>query len=259
MCVKNNMNPVPKLVFIIPYRDREQQRDFFKRHMTYILEDIPDYKIFFIEQNDNRAFNRGALKNIGFLAMKNMYPNDYLNITFVFNDVDTMPYTKGVLNYETVPGTIKHFYGFKFALGGIFSIKGSDFERINGFPNFWAWGFEDNLINKRALLSGIAIDRSKFYPISDKNIMHLSDGLVRNVNRTDFDAYMKDTKEGLNSISNIAYSILDGELTILVNLFNTGREENVTTKKLYDLTTGPAPFKPNFRRGAKIGMYGLHR
>lgn len=259
MCVKNNMNPVPKLVFIIPYRDREQQRDFFKRHMTYILEDIPDYKIFFVEQNDNRAFNRGALKNIGFLAIKNMYPNDYQNITFVFNDVDTMPYTKGFLNYETVLGTIKHFYGFKFALGGIFSIKGSDFERINGFPNFWAWGFEDNLINKRALLSGIVIDRSNFYPISDKNIMHLSDGLVRNVNRTDFDAYMKDTKEGLNSISNIAYSILDGELTILVNLFYTGREENVTTKKLYDLTTGPAPFKPNFRRGAKIGMYGLHR
>jgi hypothetical protein len=88
--------------------------------------------------------------------------------------------------------------------------------------------------------------------------MHLSDGLVRNVNRTDFDAYMKDTKEGINSISNIAYSILDSELTILVNLFYTGREENVTTKKQYDLTTGPAPFKPNFRRGAKIGMIGLH-
>jgi hypothetical protein len=226
--------------------------------MTYILEDIPDYKIFFVEQNDNRSFNRGALKNIGFLAMKNMYPDDYKNITFVFNDVDTMPYTKGFLNYETVPGTIKHFYGFKFALGGIFSIKGSDFERINGFPNFWAWGFEDNLINKRALLSGISIDRSHFYPISDKNIMHLSDGLVRNVNRTDFDAYMKDTKEGINSISNIAYSILDSELTILLNLFYTGREENVTTKKQYDLTTGPAPFKPNFRRGAKIGMFGLH-
>jgi len=251
------MNPVPKLVFIIPYRDREQQRDFFKRHMTYILEDIPDYKIFFVEQNDNREFNRGALKNIGFLAMKNMYPNDYKNITFIFNDVDTMPYTKGFLNYDTVPGIIKHFYGFKFALGGIFSIKGSDFERINGFPNFWAWGFEDNLINKRALLSGILIDRSHFYPISDKNIMHLSDGLIRSVNRTDFDAYMKDTSEGLNAISNIAYIVLANECTILVNSFNTGREENISTKKQHDLTTGPAPFKSNLRRGAKIGMFPL--
>jgi hypothetical protein len=228
-------------------------------NMTYILEDIPknDYKIFFVEQNDNRAFNRGALKNIGFLAMKTLYPNDYNNITFVFNDVDTMPYTKGFLNYETVPGIIRHFYGFKFALGGIFSIKGSDFERINGFPNFWAWGFEDNLINKRASIHGIFIDRSTFYPISDKNIMHLSDGLVKNVNRTDFDAYMKDTTEGLNSISNINYTVIDIEFTILVNSFNTGREENPSTKKHYDLTTGPAPFKPVFRRGARIGMYAL--
>jgi hypothetical protein len=255
------MNPVPKLVFIIPYRDREQQRDFFKRHMHYILEDVPEheYKIFFVEQNDNRAFNRGALKNIGFLAIKNMYPDYYHNITIVFNDVDTMPYTKGFLNYETVHGTIKHFYGFKFALGGIFSIKGSDFERINGFPNFWAWGFEDNLINKRALHFGIFIDRGHFYPISDKNIMHLSDGLVRNVNRTDFDAYMKDTTEGLNSISNLMYTVLDTEFTILVNSFNTGREENIMTKKNYDLTTGPAPFKVNTRRGVRIGMFGLHR
>lgn len=249
---------IPKLVFIIPYRDREQQRDFFKRNMSYILEDVPksDYKIFFVEQNDDRAFNRGALKNIGFLIMKHMYPDSYSDITFIFNDVDTMPYTKNFLDYQTVPGIIKHFYGFNFALGGIFSIKGSDFERINGFPNFWAWGFEDNLINKRALQSGILIDRSHFYPISDKNIMHMSDGLTRSVNRTDFDVYMKDTKEGINSLFNIRYDIIESELTIKVNGFNTGREENAITKNTYDLTRGPAPFK-NSKRGARISMVGL--
>jgi hypothetical protein len=250
------MDIVPKIVFIIPYRDREQQRDFFKRNMSYILEDFSesDYKIFFVEQNDGRAFNRGALKNIGFIAIKHLYPNDYGDITFVFNDVDTMPYTKNFLHYETTQGIIKHFYGFRFALGGIFSIKGFDFERINGFPNFWAWGFEDNLINKRALKNGIVIDRSHFYPISDKNIMHMSDGLVRNVNRTDFDAYMKDTNEGITSLFNIDFDILENEVTIRVHGFNTGREENTKTKKTYDLTSGPAPFKSNLRRGAKIGM-----
>jgi hypothetical protein len=250
------MSIIPKIVFIIPYRDRTQQRDFFKRNMSYILEDLPSYyyKIFFVEQNDTRSFNRGALKNIGFLAMKELYPNDYRDITFVFNDIDTMPYTKNFLNYETTSGIIKHFYGFKFALGGIFSIKGGDFERINGFPNFWAWGFEDNLINKRALTSGLVIDRSRFYPISDKNIMHLSDGLVRNVNRNEFDAYMKDTTEGWNSITNLKYNVFYNELTILVNAFDTGREENRATTKVYDLTSGPAPFKSNFKRGAKFGI-----
>lgn len=254
------MNSPPNLVFIIPYRGREKQRDFFKRHMSYILEDIPktQYKIFFVEQNDNRSFNRGALKNIGFLAMKDLYPDDYKNITFVFNDVDTMPYCKNFLDYDTTLGTIKHFYGFEFALGGIFSIKGDDFEKINGFPNFWAWGFEDNLIHKRAKLHGLIIDRSQFYPISDINIMHLSDGLVRNVNRTDFDIYMKDTTEGWNSISMLNYIIFYDKFTILVNSFFTGREENQITKKEYNLTTGPAPFKSVSRRAAKIGMVAFN-
>jgi hypothetical protein len=250
------MNIVPKLVFIVPYRDRRQQRDFFKRHISYILEDFPRsyYKIFFVEQCDEREFNRGALKNIGFLAMKNEYPNDYKNITFVFNDVDTLPYTKGFLDYETTPGIIKHYYGFKFALGGIFSIKGEDFEKINGFPNFWAWGFEDNLINKRALLAGIFIDRSNFYPISDKNIMHMSDGLIRSVNRTEYDQYLSDTKEGLTTIYNLNYVIGIDTWTISVHDFDTGREENVSLKKNYDLRNGPAPFKIKNRKNGKIGM-----
>jgi hypothetical protein len=86
----------PKVVFIVPYRDREQQYHFFSRHMKYVLEDT-DHQIFYIHQKDDRNFNRGALKNIGFILMKQKYP-DYQNITFVFNDIDTTPYTKNFLN-----------------------------------------------------------------------------------------------------------------------------------------------------------------
>ena len=81
---------VPKYIFIVPYRNRENDLTHFRVYMKYILEDIltTDYEIYFSYQNDERAFNRGATKNIGFLAMREKYPDHYRDITFVFNDID---------------------------------------------------------------------------------------------------------------------------------------------------------------------------
>ena len=143
---------VPKIIFVVPYRDRQQQYLFFHKQMTKeILVDYPpgSYKIWYIHQCDNRDFNRGAMKNIGFLVAKQQYPNDYKNITLVFNDVDTMPFSRNFIHYETSPGIVKHFYGYDFALGGIVSMNAYDFERINGYPNLWGWGFEDNCLQVR--------------------------------------------------------------------------------------------------------------
>ena len=240
----DNSKNYPSVVFIVPYRDREQQLQFFAKHMSYILEDtsIEDYLIYYVHQCDKREFNRGAMKNIGFLAIREMYPNDYKNITLVFNDLDTMPYTKDFLNYETKSGTIKHFYGYEFALGGIVSINAGDFERIGGFPNFWAWGFEDNALNFRAKNAGITIDRSNFYPIHDKNIMHLADGLVRAVSRSEFDRYVHHTKEGFESIRNLKYHVDDTTGFINVLGFDTMIAESTIKNTQHDLRKGNQPF-----------------
>jgi hypothetical protein len=214
--------------------------------MKIVLEDMEpgSCKIYYIHQTDSREFNRGAMKNIGFLAMKAKYPNDYQNITFVFNDVDTMPFSKDFLNYNTVLGVVKHFYGYDFSLGGIVSIKGSDFEKVLGFPNFWAWGFEDNLLQKRVLAANIVIDRGQFYPIMDKNIIQMKDGLERLVNRGEFDRYMADTNEGVQSINTLNYNIDETTGFIDVTSFFTGIEPNSNQNVIHDLRQGSRPFQP---------------
>ena len=208
---------IPKIVFIIPYRDRVEHKEFFTVYMKHVLEDIPktDYEIYFVEQKNTLPFNRGAMKNIGFLALKYKYPNDYKNITFVFNDVDTVPYSKNIINYDTTPGVVKHYYGFKFALGGIFSIKGEDFERTNGFPNFWAWGGEDNYMQKRVEYAGLYIDRSVFFNILDKNILQLCDGVKRLICRKEAATVVNmTTTDGLVTIRNLNYEFKDEYINV---------------------------------------------
>lgn len=197
------------IIFIIPYRDREQQMLFFNKHMSEnILEDINDFRILFIHQKDDRPFNRGAMKNIGFLVVKDLYPDNYKDITLVFNDVDTVPYTKNFIDYNTNKGVVKHFFGFKFALGGIVSIIASDFEKVNGFPNLWTWGYEDNELNNRIIeTSDIVIDRNQYYEIRDKNILHAADGITKARNKLEQFRYLKQrTSEGISDINNLKYS-----------------------------------------------------
>jgi hypothetical protein len=209
---------VPKIVFIVPYRDRPQQKCVFERNMKHIMEDYNenDYKIFFAEQGNNKPFNRGAMKNIGFLAIKNLYPNDYKNITFVFNDVDSFPFTKGVLDYKTRTGIIKHFFGFKHVLGGIFSITGEDFEKLCGFPNFWTWGFEDNMIyNKAVKHPEITVDRSTFFEIFNHNIVHYTDSLKRTINlKQTGSSKQEQIYNNINSLKNINYTIQNNIIKI---------------------------------------------
>jgi len=233
--------------------------------MKTILEDYPSGEtvILYVHQVDQRSFNRGAMKNIGFLYVKEKYPNNYEHITLVFNDVDTMPYTKGFIHYETTLGNVKHFYGYAFTLGGIVSIKGADFEKTNGFPNYWAWGYEDNAFQRRVQQAGLHIDRSQFYPILDKNILQLKDGITRVVNRGEFDRYVDEVKyqnneEGIQTISNVSYHFDENNHFLNVLSFQTPVQEQTELTKLHDMRDGPVPFvrTPPPRRGRpRMGMF----
>jgi hypothetical protein len=195
---------VPKIIFVVPYRDRESHKYFFDIYMKHVLEDINDYEIVFSFQDNNLPFNRGGMKNLGFIYIKKKYPSDYKNMTFVFHDVDTIPYKKGLLDYETTRGTIKHFYGYTWALGGIVSITGHDFEVMDGFPNYWGWGFEDNELQRRAIKNGITINREVFFDIKSNKILHFYDDFIKKISRTQLEQEAsRDVTDGLSTLLEI--------------------------------------------------------
>mgnify|MGYP003153103524 FL=1 len=76
MLVKN-----PKLAIIVPYRNREEHLARFVPHMEEFLSDKDiEYKIFVIEQDNDKPFNRGWLLNVGFeISQKQGY--DYFCVT----------------------------------------------------------------------------------------------------------------------------------------------------------------------------------
>jgi hypothetical protein len=253
---------VPKIIFIIPYRDRASQLAIFLDKMRDVLSIYtPDeYQLWIMHQCDTRSFNRGALKNLGFWICKQKYPNSYHNITLVFNDVDSVTSQPGVFDFETVSGTVKHFYGFKHGLGGIFAMTAGDFEHIDGFPNFWGWGYEDNSILHRVIRARLTLDYSQFIPWqqsqyvgydtpnSRDQLQNNDNDFTREINAAEFKRYFSGTREGVHNLDKVVYtSVVDkgNKKAIWMNItaFSTGVEEDMSQRKMYDIRNGQNPFK----------------
>ena len=231
---------IPEYIFVVPYRDREEHKYFFINYMKTIMEDHKNYIIVFCHQADDKPFNRGAMKNMGFIFAKRHFPNNYKEITLIFNDIDTIPYKKGLLNYKTVSGMVKHFYGFKQALGGIISLTGEDFENINGFPNYWGWGCEDNTLHDRCVKNGMYISRKQFFEIGNHNILHIFDGFEKIFSKqTPYKSKHDTGIDGITTLSNIDSEVLEIEPNIYmynVNNFEIPyNNEDLITR---DITNG---------------------
>jgi hypothetical protein len=216
--LKNNIDEdiknIPKYVFIVPYRDRLPQLICYINHMKYILEDLADnFQILICHQYDSRPFNRGAMKNLGFIYVKNKFPNTYKDIILIYQDIDTLPSYKNMFNFDVEKNNIKHFYGFKQTLGGLFCVKAETYEYLNGFPNFWEWGYEDNCLYKRCYMKKININRDDFYDINSDKFLQLSHGLdnrARQVNSLSKDRFINDLgSDGIITLQNINYIIND--------------------------------------------------
>jgi hypothetical protein len=154
-----------KYNFIIPYRNRKEHLDEFIKRFTDMLKDKDiDVQFFFIHQINPKEFNRGAMKNIGFLEVCKTRPDGL----FIFHDIDTYPIYWGSIQYDTKPGEIRHPIGNKNEnIGTICCFWKNEFEKVNGFPNYWGWGIEDVTIMYRAKKQNIKIDETNFVDLND--------------------------------------------------------------------------------------------
>ncbi len=149
------------VAIIIPYRNREEHLEGFKKHFKNTKFDI-----YVIEQLDQQRFNRGILLNIGFdIASKKKNYDLY-----IFHDVDSLP-DKDLMIFYTYKGDkIIHyaspFLGYKYKysnfLGGVIGMNKENYIKINGFPNrVFGWGGEDDIFYDRLAKNYLKIYRPK--------------------------------------------------------------------------------------------------
>ena len=117
-------------------------------------------------------------------------------------------YKKGQFSFDTKHGEINHFYGYPHTLGGIFAIKGIDFEKTAGFPNIWTWGLEDNVLMERAHAVRLRIVRNQFVHAQNqtRNIISLWHGWDRLLNPNTGLQKMHYQKDSLWTILNMKWS-----------------------------------------------------
>ena len=196
-----------KLAIIVPYRDREEHLGRFVPHMDKFLSDKEiDYKIFVVEQGNEKPFNRGWLLNIGYkIASEQGY--DY----FCFHDVDMLP-EDNTCDYSWVdrPTHIAaRLSKFKYRLvypeyfSGVTIFNKEHFEWINGYSNkYWGWGFEDDDLLYRC--------RKKGVPLAEQYTVSSKDKTPRYSNVMEFhgDDYLEiKNTVSLNKVLNSSFSV----------------------------------------------------
>lgn len=163
-----------KIAIIVPYRDRREQLDTFVPHMTEFFKNKDvDYKIFIVEQADDKPFNYGKLCNIGFSLFKEGF--DY----FCFHDIDMLPVSDDCdYNYIHIGGYPVHMatkvsaHTFKLPyleyFGGVVMFSKEDFEAVNGYSNeYYGWGFADLDLLHRCRINDIELDEEIVFPRID--------------------------------------------------------------------------------------------
>ena len=91
----------------------------------------------------------------------------------------------------------------------------------------------------------------------DKNVFQMKDGLFRIVNRKEYDRVINNTKEGIQSIRDLKYTIekIDDIYSYInITKFSTEIIPDIKQNKVHDLRKGSIPFTNNVYVNSKMVM-----
>lgn len=143
---------------LIPYRNREKHlKQFMDEFVPVLKRNIPDVNITIIEQSqDNKAFNRGKLLNVGI-------KEELDNAThFILHDIDTFGNDFCVKQLYRVHShhedIVRICVPHGTSLGCICKFTKESLLKINGFPNsMYGWGIEDRALYWRAKIKKVSM------------------------------------------------------------------------------------------------------
>jgi glycosyltransferase involved in cell wall biosynthesis len=205
---KKLINRGKKLSIIIPYRDRVPAlQRVIPSLRDYVREQVEEYEILVIEQNNKDPFNKGLLNNVGFTLCS----GDYV----CFHDVDLLPEFADY-SYPEKPSHISsHCSQFNYInipdkiMGGVILFTREHFRQVNGYSNeYVGWGKEDDDLYERCVRENLAPYKhpfGKFFSVphphrlngSQENEMHEINGKKFNSFRDDPDC-VSYKQEGLS-------------------------------------------------------------
>ncbi|CAB3254050.1 unnamed protein product [Arctia plantaginis] len=147
--VPAHCNPLFSVAVLVTYRNRQKQLDVFLPYMhNFLRKQNIHYKIYLIEQQDNKPFNKGVLYNIGVKqAINDKFP------CLILHDVDLLPLdasnlyacTNDPRHMSASIDKLRYVLIYDFLVGGVLAIRADQYVAVNGFSSkFVGWGGEDD-------------------------------------------------------------------------------------------------------------------
>lgn len=154
---------------VVPFWEREhhlaQLRVSMRAHMRIHHPSLHYVIVVSEPEDDAKPFNRGMMKNIGFLEAEKVGCTHC-----AFHDVDMLPMTKGcdysapevparlASQFVTTDLSEKPRNAWRFFFGGVVIMKNKHFRAANGYSNeYWGWGAEDEDLRWRLLKANIGL------------------------------------------------------------------------------------------------------